>query len=217
MTNENGADGLKIDCDGAITLNGITANGNEDFGTWVSNSSESISSGVTILATLGANNFNDNDAGLLIGTRGVVSLTSVTANKNINGNGIEIDNRNCSGSGCPTPNVMFNKVAANSNSGNGMRIVTNAAVVNLTGLISMSNGYSGIEINSWNPVAKISLLNGMFMANQLNGVEIHRITSPTPVYPVVLSGTIYFGNNPMKLIDPDTTLPYTNLKIVNDL
>ncbi len=53
-----------------------------------------------------------------------------------------------------------------------MRIVTNAAVVNLTGLISMSNGYSGIEINSWNPVAKIWLLNGMFMANQLNGVEI---------------------------------------------
>ncbi len=73
--------GLKIDCDGAITLNGITANGNEDFGTWVSNSSESISSGVTILATLGANNFNDNDAGLLIGTRGVVSLTSVTPDK----------------------------------------------------------------------------------------------------------------------------------------
>ena len=106
------------------------------------------------MATLGANSFNLNQGiyfgqgrnGLSINTRGQVSMTSVTANENKAGDGIYVNNKNCSGTGCPASNVIMNKITARNNKINGVTIEdTNAAAITITGLISLSNGGSGIQ------------------------------------------------------------------------
>ncbi len=93
--NGNSLDGLKVGAVGLITLNGVTANGNLLSGAVLDNSSATTTTkpAVTILATLGTNNFNGNRQGLTINSRGPVSLTSVTANFSTHNSGIYINNQ----------------------------------------------------------------------------------------------------------------------------
>jgi len=191
--NNSNNSGVEVICDGLILINGLSANNNLTFGASLDNHSQAINSGVTILATLGLNSFNlnQNGDGLSIISRGQVSLVSVTANGNTGGNGIFINNQNCSGDGCPVSNVILNKITTKDNSGNGVIIEdTNAASVSISGLISLSNDGSGVRIVSQNSLAKISLINSMFMANLGYGIEIVKISSSKPI----LTGTVYFGN-----------------------
>ena len=191
--NGNSLDGLKVDAVGLITLNGVTANGNLLSGAVLDNSSATTTTkpGVTILATLGTNNFNGNRQGLTINSRGPVSLTSVTANFSTHNSGIYINNQNCSGD-CPRSNVSLNKVTTRGNYGDGVYIFeTNGALITLTGLTSLSNGGSGVYIQSFYEFAKISILSGLFMGNSGYGIEVIK----TSAYPLVLTGTSYFGND----------------------
>lgn len=191
--NGNSLDGLKVDAVGLITLNGVTANGNLLSGAVLDNSSATTTTkpGVTIQATLGTNNFNGNRQGLTMSSRGPVSLTSVTANFSTHNSGIYINNQNCSGD-CPKSNVSLNKVTTRGNYGDGVHIFeTNGALITLTGLISLSNGGSGVYIHSFNEFAKISILSGLFMGNSGYGIDVIKIST----YPLVLTGTSYFGND----------------------
>jgi hypothetical protein len=191
--NGNSLDGLKVDAVGLITLNGVTMNGNMRSGAVLDNSSMSIISGVTILSSLGANNFNNNigDYGLNILTRGQVSLSLVAANNNLNGTGVSVDN--CAGGapGCGQANVSFSKITTRLNGGDGVLINTNALTVTMNGLVSLSNDTgSGIKITSNNSLAKISLLNSLFMGNGAYGIDVDRTGLNNPI----LTGTSYFGN-----------------------
>jgi hypothetical protein len=190
--NGNSLDGLKVDAVGVITLNGVSANGNMHSGAVLDNSSVSITSGVTILSSLGANNFNNNigDFGVSILTRGQVSLSLVTANNNLNGTGVSVDNCVGGAPGCGQANVSFSKVTTRLNGGDGVLINTNALTVTMNGLVSLSNGGSGIKITSNNPMAKISLLYSLFMGNDNFGIDLDKTGSNYPI----LTGTSYFGN-----------------------
>ena len=176
--NDLNKNGIEVLCDGLISVNGLTANNNLVFGASLINRVDSNNTGVTLLATLGANsfNFNQNGDGLTIDSRGQVSLTTVTASGNISGNGISINNNNnCSGIGCPISNLILNKITTKNNSENGVLIEdTNATTVSLSGFISLSNIGSGIRLVSQNTQAKISVINSMFMANQVFGIEIRK-------------------------------------------
>ncbi len=190
--NSNSLDGLKVDAVGLITLNGITANGNKLSGAVLDNSSATTTNkpGITILATLGANNFNGNRQGLTINSRGPVALTSVSANFSTHNSGIYINNQNCSGD-CPKSNVSLNKVTTRGNYGDGVYIFeTNGALITLTGMTSLSNGGSGVYVHSFYELAKISILSGLFMGNGAYGIDVDRTGSNSPF----LTGTSYFGN-----------------------
>ena len=190
--NGNDQDGLNVNAVGMITLNGVSANGNTHSGAVLDNSSMSITSGVTILSSLGVNNFNNNigDFGVSILTRGQVSLSLVTANNNLDGTGVSVDNCVGGAPGCGQANVSFSKVTTRLNGEDGVLINTNALTVTMNGLVSLSNGGSGIKITSNNSQAKISLLNSLFMGNIGHGIEIKRPGLLTPF----LTGSSYFGN-----------------------
>ena len=162
--NGNDQDGLNVNAVGMITLNGVSANGNTHSGAVLDNSSMSITSGVTILSSLGVNNFNNNigDFGVRILTRGQVSLSLVTTNNNLDGTGVSVDNCVGGAPGCGQANVSFSKVTTRLNGEDGVLINTNALTVTMNGLVSLSNGGSGIKITSNNSQAKISLLNSLF-------------------------------------------------------
>jgi hypothetical protein len=68
---------------------------------------------------------------------------------------------------------------------------TNAASITMTGLISLSNGGSGVYIHSFYDLAKISILSGLFMGNSGYGIDVDRTGSNYPI----LTGTSYFGND----------------------
>ena len=76
------------------------------------------------------------------------------------------------------------------NGEDGVLINTNALTVTMNGLVSLSNGGSGMKITSNNSQAKISLLNSLFMGNIGHGIEIKRPGLLTPF----LTGSSYFGN-----------------------
>jgi hypothetical protein len=193
FANGNSLDGLKVDAVGLITLNGVTANGNSLTGAVLDNSSVSITSGVTILSSLGANYFNNNegDFGLSTRTRGQVSLSLVTANYNLGGTGVGVDNCMGGAPGCGQANVSFSKVTTRLNRDDGMLIHTNALTITMNGLVSLSNeSGSGIKITSNNSLAKISLLNSLFMGNGAYGIDLDRTGSNA----LILTGTSYFGN-----------------------
>jgi len=190
--NGNSLDGLKVDAVGLITLNGVIANGNTLSGAVLDNSTATTTNkpGITILATLGANNFNGNRQGLTINSRGPVALTSVAANFNTHNSGIYINNNNCSGV-CPKSNISLNKVNTRGNYGDGVYIFeSNGASITLTGLTSLSNGGSGVFLHSLYELAKISILSGLFMGNSGYGIDVDRTGSNYPI----LTGTSYFGN-----------------------
>lgn len=189
--NGNSLDGLMVDAVGLITLNGVTANGNTLSGAVLDNSSMSITSGVTILSTLGSNNFtgNLNGDGLKITSWGAVALSLVTANSNLGGKGINLDN--CKAAGCLASNVTLSKITTRLNEGDGIFINTNGLVVSMNGVVALSNETgSGIKILSKNAIAKISLLNCLFMANGAYGIDVDR----SDAYSLNLTGTSYFGN-----------------------
>jgi len=85
----------------------------------------------------------------------------------------------------------LNKITTKNNSGDGILIDdTNAALLTITGLVSLLNSDSGVRIVSQNTQAKISLVNSMFMANDVYGIEIVKTSPSMPI----LTGTVYFGN-----------------------
>ena len=196
--NGNGGNGIKVDSQGLISLNGVAANGNDLAGAVMNNTTKPITLGVSVLSSLGVNNFNGNLAGdgLKITSWGAVSLATVTANSNQGGSGISIDNCVGTAPGCGQANITFTKVTTRLNENHGVLIDTNALSVTMNGLVSLSNETgSGINLTSKNELAKISLLNSLFMANGAHGIDLDR----SGTNPLVLTGTSYFGNTDMNL------------------
>ena len=190
--NGNDQNGLDVTANGAISGNGINANGNDHFGAILQNSLNPITSGVTLISSSGLNNFNENHNGdgLRILSRGQVSIKSVTANYNVGGNGVKIDN--CVAVGCSPASIFVSLVTTRTNSVDGISINTNGSKVSTVSLISSYNlSGSGITLISLSPLAAISITNGLYMGNGNYGIDLDRGGSLTPV----LTGTFSFGNN----------------------
>jgi hypothetical protein len=144
--------GMNVLTEGAITLSNIVANGNTNgTGAYLMNDYAGAG-GVTLT---GANSFNTNrNSGLIIDTRRAVTLENVTANSNIFGDGVNIDNCSwggstlgCLGSGDVTLTgvLTFNN---NGNSGdNGLYIYSNGNV-SMADVTATGNMGDGVEINN---------------------------------------------------------------------
>lgn len=139
----NLGDGLYIRSDGNITLNNITADGNNDDGADISNASSSTNATVTLTGT---NSFSGNTSdGLVVVSKGAITLSNVSANNNVNDSGVVLDNDETGAIGGVTINGT-NTFSGNDNS--GLSIVSRGAV-NLDNITADGNKTAtGVSINN---------------------------------------------------------------------
>jgi hypothetical protein len=172
IINDNDSTGLSISSKGAIKVNSITANDNGDFseehGASLWNYYPSAVGGVTVSGT---NQFNRNfDSGLVINTKGAISLNSLAASDNLFGDGVRLQN-NAS--------------------------ATSPQNVTLTGTNTFNgNYYTGIEIVSYGTVslANVSSNNNGTSLSSGGGIYVYNAGGAV-IKGVTLSGTSAFDNN----------------------
>ena len=194
--NSNWLSGLVIHSYGNLTLNSLTASGNgqlayipasSDFsyGALLDNCNINLVTGVCNAAATvknvtltGTNVFNSNaDAGLSIYTKGAVSTNNVTANSNVNGMGVRIDNLSSDPS-APQNVTMTGNNQFNGNYYSGLGLHTYGTVL-LNSIVANNNGKTGSLYGY-----------GLFLDDYF-GSGIHG-TLPRNV---TLTGTNQFDNN----------------------
>ncbi|MFN8410901.1 MAG: hypothetical protein U0Z26_00800 [Anaerolineales bacterium] len=163
----NANSGLYINSNGAITLSNVTAENNIYRGADIYNVNATSAVGVTLTGT---NKFNSNqDTGLYIQSKGLISVSNLTANTSTTDNGARLNN--------------------NSNG--------STAGVTLTGFNSFDhNAINGLNVNT-NGVITISNLTATYSAGGA-GAVLNNLGSPsnaTTPKGVTLSGTNTFSNN----------------------
>ena len=132
--------GVAVFTRGAISLSNITANGNlTRTGAYLSNDFSGAVGGVTIS---GANSFNGNNtSGLVIDSRGAVSLNNITADGNMTANGVDIDNCIDSGGICQgSGDVTLTDVQALNNIGAIGLSVRSGGIITLVEVVASQNG-----------------------------------------------------------------------------
>lgn len=236
---DNGDTGLTITSRGAISTSSITSVGNAGQAAILDNCDYDVvlnCQAYTTLATVagkkvtvyqavsmtGVNYLNGNGNGLLINSRGAISITNLTSlnhtgdgaslkndyinavgnvtlsgtnnlSSNSGGNGIEINTRGT---------VTLSNVTANFNNKKGVEIYNNADPLKPTNVTVSgtnyfnNNGETGLSINSYGTVT-ISNITASDNGNPdaANGVRIDNATGTTTAKSVVVSGTNYFEGN----------------------
>jgi putative surface-exposed virulence protein len=154
----NFQDGLWITSLGAIKVNQVGAGSNTNNGAYLANQWTGAVGGITITTSnpVNINYFTDNGAyGLLARSNGALTLTSIWANRNING-GAFLDNCNDMGSGCTVAsgNVTlsgrnrFNKNGDHiSHTAEGLDILTDGNIT-INNLIANGNDNDGAYLNN---------------------------------------------------------------------
>ncbi len=164
VLNKNALRGGSIVSKGAITANGITANGNGSFGLYLENFTPGSTGNITLLGTLGTNQMNNNsDYGFYAASSRNISVSSLQTNGNssagvlIYGNGISsnviltgIESLNNLREGIKittTGTVTATKVTASDNENTGMKIVNKSATTAKSVLVTNStfNANAGAE------------------------------------------------------------------------
>ena len=195
ILNDNGGNGLEVYSWGNIVLNNVTANDNETgayLTTQHSNPMGLAKGTVTLLSTLGANNFNNNHiVGLSITSYKNVVINGTTANNN--GYGITVNNHMM---GDGTGLVTLSKVTANYNSYTGIDIVSNGTVT-IGSSVAMFNGLyddlapeAGFSIRSRNPLCKTTLTNSVAIGNGAQGIYLATYGGS-----YLFTNILYFGND----------------------
>jgi hypothetical protein len=153
---DNFKTGLEIWSYGMVTLSGVKANsngllGNNGYGAYINNSAASAAKSVTLNK---APEFNNNySGGLNILSKGAVTITTVTANSNVNGPGVRVDNQ-AAGTTVPQNVVInvtsgtFNNFNANGGSGGDGVYVTSYGAITLTNVNANDNGGYGARLDN---------------------------------------------------------------------
>jgi hypothetical protein len=166
----NDGNGLTIYSDGVVTLNSITANGNGTGGTGsglILYNYYVAGKNVTITGT---NSFSSNDGtGLLVYTRGVISLTNVTASSNLTGLGADLDNTTYGPPDAVARAITLGGVNNfNSNGATGLSARSNGAISLSSATANGNTGYGAYLENNGSTLPQGVTLVGLnkFNANQ---------------------------------------------------
>ena len=163
----NEGHGLSITGKGTITVTNLTANKNLLSGSRLDNHTGSGAVNLTNATFLNNEGVNP-DGGLIIQTKGLVTLNGVTSNQNF-GYGIQIENTG-GVSGANVTNVtLWNNVFT------GIKITTNGAVTlsSVTSTVNNGLGATGAVINNAGTLASsVTITNGTFEDNYTTGFEI---------------------------------------------
>jgi len=169
--NANGGKGLMVYSRGAITINSIQANGNNDTNADLRNDYFGSTGGVTISGT---NQFNASTSGygLYIFSRGAVLLSNISANGN-NQRGVYINNVNAT---TPRAVTMTGTNSASGNQQSGVYINVSGAITISSLTTDGNNGYGAFLDNAWklnNPQAVTLTGTNQFNGNNLHGLYIN--------------------------------------------
>jgi hypothetical protein len=164
----NFLDGLDVISKGAITLNSVTANGN---GSGVSGVGANLNnSGGTGAVAISSSQFNTNNVnGLVVTSKGAITLNTVTANLNVTGYGANLDN---SGGTAPVTITSITSNQFNTNQLDGLDILSKGAIT-LSSLTAAGN-IAGIGANLNNPTSlgTVTITSGTFNTNHLDGLDV---------------------------------------------
>ncbi len=178
----NAGDGLDVNSKGAITAYNLKAGGN---GTGASGNGASLNNtygtGGTV-SVLGSNTFNGNASeGLDVQSKGAVTLSSVTANSNMNSHGVRVNNTFTSTSSPQNVTVNGVNVFNNNVKGEGLWIQSYGAVT-ISNVSASGNGTSaaghGVFVQNnggLSSQARPVTVNGvsnMFSGNYASGLAI---------------------------------------------
>jgi hypothetical protein len=151
----NFLDGLNVESNGLITVNSVTATGNNTqlqspgpMGVFLTNSINSgFSSGITITATMGTNVIDGNYYdGLYVFSNGPINLNNIEADNNVTGVGAIISNNTASG---PQPVTITGNNEFNTN-GLGGLIVYSKGIITTNNLTANTNS-GGAPYDPSNP------------------------------------------------------------------
>ena len=198
-----GGSGGNIYSLGTVTLAGITALENKEYGMAVTNKLDIATGSIIVSGSLGLNRFNGNEgpAGLLASSYRNVALSSVQANGN-GGGGVTIDGMGSSG------NVTLVNVEASGNRGlgfNSVEINTWGAVL-LNKVVVSDNAWRGISIDNDSAVYSrpVTVINSTASGNEKQGLYINSVGA------ITLSGVTASMNklagaelNNSVVLDPD--------------
>lgn len=140
----NTAVGLDIASKGIVTLKNIEANGNDEIGVSIDNTFDIKAQAVNLTGT---NNFNYNGGdGLVVFSKGVITLNYITASYNTEGSGVYLDNclQSVTGVGACT-NTISSGVTIKGvnnfsyNGWDGLRVYS-GGVITVSNVIANNNG-----------------------------------------------------------------------------
>ncbi len=159
----NANTGLVLSTSGAITLNNVNANGNNMAGAILQNFTAPTPKNISITSSY----FNLNDhEGLVIDTKGAVTITKTTASSSTASRGIDIDNRS------GTSGVTISGSTMENNFAEGLYILSDGAI-KLTNIISDSNLLGAFLTNaSASTLQPVTINGGSFSGNDAYGLEI---------------------------------------------
>ncbi|KAA3646474.1 MAG: hypothetical protein DWQ07_09680 [Chloroflexi bacterium] len=127
--------GLLVQSDGAITLSGVTANGNGDEGAVLDNTSGSGPNSINVSGSIFNNNgSNGTFSGLLVDATGTILLSGVTADGNT-GDGVTLN----SGVGTGPTDIIIKCSALTNNGGNGFTANANNGDLGLYSVTTSGN------------------------------------------------------------------------------
>lgn len=144
---QNDGDGLNIYTKGAISLNSVNASQNGQGGTGNGATLNNFPSGGFAGVTFsGTNTFSENeDIGLKIDSKGVVSINSITAIANVNSHGVDINN---TWSGVAKAVNLTGSNVTSGNNSNGL-YVQSVGVITVNNLTANGNGSYGAVLENF--------------------------------------------------------------------
>ena len=148
--NGNGTDGLEAYSNGTLTLSGVTAGSNHDYGSELNN----VTGGGNV--SISNSRFNSNitgldgqEAGLDINTNGNVSLSSISASNNLGGDGMDIDYLAGSFASLGIQNSIFNNNFSTSGGwGMGLYAINGSGPVTLLNVTASGNRDIGADLDT---------------------------------------------------------------------
>lgn len=173
----NDSTGLSITTNGVVTISSVTASGSiGGFGASIDNSGAGVSANVVFT---GFNVFNNNGLnGLVINSKGAVTLSNITANDNTF-SGLDVNNSTGTASVTLTGINTFN-----GNGDNGATILS-SGTVNLTKVTGDENGQSGLVVST---TAAVTITCGSFNLNNWYGWEVSNALSSLTIKGVFTAG-----------------------------
>lgn len=185
--NSNKQYGLLVKAKGNIKISGLTTSFNGGFGSWLENTFGSPANPVVSVA----NGFFDNNSlyGLVIYSRGSVTLTNIDASSNVNGNGAYVQSVN-GGVSLLTTGSSINNFESNGGTHDGLDIdVGPLAAVVLNKVHANNNtGATGVYIGTLGDVGNVTVNGGEFR-NNFYGLAVHSVGT------ILINGAIANDNS----------------------
>lgn len=149
----NGGNGLSVASRGPISASNLIAVSNADIGAQISNQNAVTAQPVTLT---GFNEFKYNDDGLLIMSKGVVTVSNITAVNNTTWWGAYIQNdASTTGAGV----TLTGSNTFNNNGYEGLFVQSNG-VISISNLTANNNGFYGAKLWNYTGVSKAVTLTG---------------------------------------------------------